>query len=300
MRNFLGFLPETHSSHHLLPGVSPGKNTPIILDYVRDRENIVIPDTLDPTQNMTQKIKNLENSIIHVKPIFFHSKLFTKGQRIRYSALEKEFLAMLNSILFFRDYIEAAPICHVLTDSQALLWAIGHKNDQLKLTRNLLKLNELNLNIIFSHVAGSKNVVADFLSCVCYVPDPDDDPDPDEYHCPVKPKEAQHVVSSLPEMTPLEVEDVINAFNGSCIQKCFDPENCPLNINGNLYRSIGPFEYKPTPKCMAGGKGEEPVPEINATPGETPPAQNTPVPPVTKKVNINSTMQSFGLEHKEL
>jgi hypothetical protein len=52
LKKKLGFLPETHSSHHLLPGVSPGKNTPIILDYVRDREKIV-PDTLYLSLNMT-------------------------------------------------------------------------------------------------------------------------------------------------------------------------------------------------------------------------------------------------------
>jgi hypothetical protein len=249
-----GYVPETNSSVHLMPGVSPGKNVPIVLDFVKDRTQIEMPETLDPTLTMSQKIKNLENSIVHIKPIFWFSKLFTEGQRIRYTALEKEFWALISSVIYFRDYLEAARISYVLTDSQALLWAIAHKSDQLKLSRHLIKLNEMNVNIIFSHIAGTKNVIADYLSRVCYVPDDDNDPDP---HFGLKAKEAQHVVSNLPVLTPLTMSDILDAFDTSCIQKCFDPQNCPLNVNAQLYRGIGPFQYEATPKCrMKGVEGE--------------------------------------------
>jgi hypothetical protein len=93
------------------------------------------------------------------------------------------------------------------------------------------------------------------LSRVCYVPDDDNDPDP---HFGLKAKEAQHVVSNLPVLTPLTMTDILEAFDTSCIQKCFDPQNCPLNVNAQLYRGIGPFQYEATPKCrMKGGEGEQ-------------------------------------------
>jgi hypothetical protein len=78
-----GYVPEMNSSVHLMPGVSPGKNVPIVMDFVKDKTQIEMPETLDPTLTMSQKIKNLENSIVHVKPIFWFSKLFTEGQRLR-------------------------------------------------------------------------------------------------------------------------------------------------------------------------------------------------------------------------
>ena len=54
--------------------------------------------------------------------------------------MEKEFLAMMYSLMHFREYIEAAPICFVLTDSQPLLWAMRHKDECVKLSRFLIKL----------------------------------------------------------------------------------------------------------------------------------------------------------------
>jgi hypothetical protein len=51
-----GYEPETNSSVHLMPGVSPGKNVPIVMDFVKDKTQIEMPETLDPTLTMSQKI----------------------------------------------------------------------------------------------------------------------------------------------------------------------------------------------------------------------------------------------------
>jgi RNase H-like domain found in reverse transcriptase len=142
----------------------PGKNTPIITEFAKDKENLILPETLDPTYTQTEKLKMLENKIVRIRPIFWFSKLFSEAQRERFTALEKEFLSLVNSVMYFRDYIEAVSTTYVLTDSQSLLWALAHKSDSLKLTRHLLKLHELNANIIFTHVVGTHNSVADYLS----------------------------------------------------------------------------------------------------------------------------------------
>ena len=66
--------------------------------------------------------------------------------------------------MHFREYIEAAPICFVLTDSQPLLWALRHKDECVKLRRFLIKLYDFNINFFKNHIEGHRNSVADWLS----------------------------------------------------------------------------------------------------------------------------------------
>jgi hypothetical protein len=44
----------------------------------------------------------------------------------------------------YKDYMQAAPVTFILTDSQPLCWAMRHKDDNLKLSRWILKLWEFN------------------------------------------------------------------------------------------------------------------------------------------------------------
>ena len=85
--------------------------------------------------------------------------------------MEKEFLALLLTVMNFRDYIESVPVTYVLSDSQPVLWALKHSGESIKLARHLMKLFELNINIVCVHVAGHKNSVADFLSRIYSVED---------------------------------------------------------------------------------------------------------------------------------
>ena len=85
--------------------------------------------------------------------------------------MEKEFISLTMAILNFADYIEAAPMTFVLTDSQPVLWALRHQEGSLKLSRWLLKIFELPVNLILTHIEGEKNKIADFLSRIYWVPE---------------------------------------------------------------------------------------------------------------------------------
>ncbi len=68
---------------HMLPGVSPGKNTPIVTEFAGDADKIKKYDTFDTLRNdlsMTEKVKKLnEKYVLHVRPISFFSKSFTES-----------------------------------------------------------------------------------------------------------------------------------------------------------------------------------------------------------------------------
>jgi hypothetical protein len=49
---------ESDNSVFLVPGMNPGKNCPIVTDYVRDKENLFMPDTMDPTLTVLIRSKN--------------------------------------------------------------------------------------------------------------------------------------------------------------------------------------------------------------------------------------------------
>ena len=160
---------------HMLPGVSPGKNTPIVTEFAGDVEKIKKHDTFDTLRNdlsMTEKVKNLnEKYILHVRPISFFSKSFTESQVAGYATMEKEFYALILAVNNFRDYLEAAPLTFVLTDSQPVCWARRHREDHLKLARWIIKLYSYRISFVVTHVSGDKNGVADFLSRLYFVPE---------------------------------------------------------------------------------------------------------------------------------
>jgi Reverse transcriptase (RNA-dependent DNA polymerase)/RNase H-like domain found in reverse transcriptase/Integrase zinc binding domain/Integrase core domain len=251
LRNY-GFIPEDGAERYLVPGVSPGKNCPLVTDFMRDPENLEKYDNLNTLNNkftMTEKIKNLKDKIIIVKPISFYSRLFTESQIRRYASMEKEFLALFLSIINFRDYLEACPVTFVLSDSQPILWALKHQNSCVKLSRHLLKLFEFNINLIITHIEGKKNNVADFFSRIYGIPEEIKGPKNSD----LKPKDAQHVNSPFPPLAVVTKDQLINLFEdpgNQVVVPCQAPEFCHLNVNNYLYKgNIGPFEYKPTEKC---------------------------------------------------
>ncbi len=205
----LGFEPEQNNTVHLLPGVSPGKNTPLVTTFA-DNENAHIEHdavgSLEKDLTMTEKIEKLEEKyVFHVRPISFYSKCFTDAQVKSYSTMEKEFLAMMLSIINYRDYLEAAPITFLLSDNQPILWALRHQNDCVKLSRLLLKLFEFPISIVLTHVAGSKNAVADFLSRLYVVPNTTKKPE-------FGPKSAQHITPLFAPLSVISKDDIMEKF----------------------------------------------------------------------------------------
>jgi hypothetical protein len=161
----LGHIPEQGETSYMIPGVVPGSKTPVVTNFLKDPNTI--PDdlnTITTNKTMTDKLSNLNNKIIHIRPVCWFSKLFTSGQIEKYLAMEKEFIALFLAVNHFSDYIEASPITYVMCDSQPILWALKHRTSHVKLARQVLKMYEMNINLLFIHQSGRKNSVADFLS----------------------------------------------------------------------------------------------------------------------------------------
>jgi hypothetical protein len=186
----LGFIPEQQNTKFLIPGISPGKNTPIV-DFLQENKSVNDFDkfgTLDASKTMTEKANSLKDKVFHLRPVSWFSRCYTSPQILRYSVMEKEFLALLLSVLNYKDFIEASPVTFILTDSQPILWALRHKESNLKISRWILKLFEFQINIIITHIAGHRNNVADFLSRIYFVEEPKKSKDALNY------RSAQHII----------------------------------------------------------------------------------------------------------
>jgi len=183
----------------MLPGVSVGANTPVVTDFcMNDKEIYDIHGTLHSTETYTAKKKRLsEKYVFLVKACCWYSKTFTLSQIRSFSSMEKEFFGILLALQNFREYIESAVLTYLLSDSQSILWALKHRESNLKCTRWCLKLFEYRFNLVMSHISGKKNVISDFLSRIYYV-------DSDEYlnQSDFKHKDAQHI---YPLFHPCEV-----------------------------------------------------------------------------------------------
>jgi hypothetical protein len=140
----------------------------VVTDFLDDISKLEKYDefnTLTKEKTMTEKVAWLsENYVLHVRPISFFSKSFSDSQVKSYATMEKEMLGLMLAVQNYKDYMQAAPVTFILTDSQPLCWAMRHKDDNLKLSRWILKLWEFNVSFVVTHVAGEKNGVADFLS----------------------------------------------------------------------------------------------------------------------------------------
>ena len=117
-----GYIPPESDVLHLLPGVSPGRQTPCVDEFLKDKKSVskfLIGDTLSNDRTMTEKITELKKDhIVIVKVVSFYSKLFTESQIRKYSSMEKEFLSLMLCLLNFREYFENCPVGYLLTDSQ--------------------------------------------------------------------------------------------------------------------------------------------------------------------------------------
>ncbi len=141
--------------------------------------------------------------------------------------------------------IEAAPITFIITDSQPLLWALKHRESNLKISRWVLKLFELNINFIVSHTEGSRNLIADFLSRIHMIPDVISDAKHN-----LKLKSAIHIRPTFNPLQVLTLKDILNAFaaDPDIVTACKKPDLCHLNVNSGAFRNLGPYEI--TESCL--------------------------------------------------
>lgn len=96
------------------------------------------------------------------RPIAFFSKKFSSAQR-KYSATERECLAVILAIEKFRHYVEGTQF-KVITDAQSLKWLnkVSVEGSSARLVRWALKLQQH--NIVLEYRKGKLNIVADALS----------------------------------------------------------------------------------------------------------------------------------------
>lgn len=101
-----------------------------------------------------QKLDNQEH------PIAFASKTLSVAER-KYSATEKELLAVIFGIEHFRGYIEGTKFT-VITDCSSLTWLHNLREPTGRLSRWCLRLSQFTFEV--QHRPGTKNVVPDALS----------------------------------------------------------------------------------------------------------------------------------------
>lgn len=93
-------------------------------------------------------------------PVAFASRTLSRTER-RYTATEKECLAVLFGVQKFRPYVEGTHF-YVITDHNSLLWLHRLKDPVGRLARWAVKLQQFNMTI--EHRKGIHNVVPDALS----------------------------------------------------------------------------------------------------------------------------------------
>lgn len=94
------------------------------------------------------------------RPICYASRTLTKTEQ-NYSTIEKELLAIVWSVRYFRPYLYGKKF-QIVTDHKPLTWLFSLKEPNSKLVRWRLKLEEYEYEIVYKK--GTKNTNADALS----------------------------------------------------------------------------------------------------------------------------------------
>ncbi len=93
-------------------------------------------------------------------PIAYASRTLNKAE-INYSTIEKELLAIIWAVKYFRPYLFGREFT-ILSDHKPLQWLFNVNDPGSRLLRWRLKLAEYNYKI--QHISGHQNIIADTLS----------------------------------------------------------------------------------------------------------------------------------------
>lgn len=94
------------------------------------------------------------------RPIYYFSKTLNEAQR-KYSTIEKELLAIVESIKIFRPYLYGRYFV-LITDHKPLCYLFNMRNTNSRLFRQKVELMDYNFKILYR--PGAQNHVADALS----------------------------------------------------------------------------------------------------------------------------------------
>jgi len=121
-----GYIPETSKETlNLLPGMSPGRNVPVVKNFLSSQISDSKLDSyylIFSNNTRPEKMESMKDKIVLVYPIEFYSKTFSASQIRSLSSMQKEFCAILLSILHFRPFFEATEFAYLLSDCQGILW----------------------------------------------------------------------------------------------------------------------------------------------------------------------------------
>ena len=109
--------------------------------------------------------KHAEKPLYHlVLPIAFHSQTLSKTES-RWVILEKEAFAVVSTLKKFEQFLMAAPLVYLLSDSAVLMWLMKAKSQASnKIMRWSAYVFSLPYEIVCLHVLGSLHCVPDGLS----------------------------------------------------------------------------------------------------------------------------------------
>lgn len=162
------------------------------------------------------------------RPVAYASRTLTKTEE-RYSAIEKELLAIVWATQYFRPYLFGRKFT-LYTDHQPLTYALNLKTPNTKLVKWRLQLLEYDFEI--KHRPGKQNVVADALSRITHDINVNED-DSDSDDCSVHSADTDD--SEFIKCT----EKPINFFHNQIILK-IDPNE------SETYEEIFPRVYRRT------------------------------------------------------
>nr|CAH7733080.1 unnamed protein product [Callosobruchus chinensis] len=172
---------------------------------------LIYPDFSQPF-NLTTDASNLaigavlsQGKIGSDRPIAYASRTLSESE-INYSVIEKELLAIVYGVQYFRPYLFGRKF-KIITDHKPLQWLFSIKDPHSKLMRWRLKLEQYDYEIVYKK--GSLNKNADFLSRI---------------EVNVHDTERQNAPSALLEY--------MENFNKNLEQECKDTSPSNLDIPG--------------------------------------------------------------------
>ena len=106
-----------------------------------------------------------QSELVHVcQPIGYFSKSLDRTQQ-NYIALEQEAMCLVMAVTHFKDLLLGFKERYIITDSQPLLYMMRRAvTEDAKISRWLLKLKQVPMEITVVHCKGELNVIADLMS----------------------------------------------------------------------------------------------------------------------------------------